>query len=154
MIGDGYSPINGQGAGDGQAQSSLFPPQAGNPTFYTQAPRDFMSSLIVSATTPADSHWTQVNQSQGPSYLELTEILLCNAGASDAVFALAVVPILQAKSFVLTGIYQPNVIIIQSTPISFSIRLPLSTAVYQNEQLFIWSNGTVNYRISGKVVTQ
>jgi hypothetical protein len=170
-VGDGYTPISGANPGNPSGQR-------GSPLNYTQTPRDYVSSLISAGSTVGNSSWVALNQQQGPSYLELTEILLYETAGVACIFGLAIVPINNIPDFIASahltrslvaiepaGLAQPYVIFVQNVPAgnetdgngnfyytNGSTQALLSTAVYQNEQLLIWCNGTVNYRISGKVI--
>jgi hypothetical protein len=112
---------------------------------------DRIVSLVASGRLTAVG-WDTVALSK--NFIEISEILIYSP-TSNALIAFAITPSPPLSAFSLAGgLDQVGVIISGTCLAGIHTRIILSTAVTNKDSIYIYTDQTINYRISGKVVTQ
>lgn len=88
------------------------------------------------------------------NFIEISETLIYPPTA-DALIAIAITPSPPLSAFSLAGgLDQVGVIVAGTCLAGQHTRIILSTAVTNKDSIYIYTDQTINYRISGKVVAQ
>lgn len=114
---------------------------------------DRIVSLVASGRL-TNAGWDPIEIVGSKNFIEISEILIY-AYATNALIAFAITPSPPLSAFSTAGTLDQVGVIISGTCLAGQhTRIVLSTAVTNKDSIYLYTDNPINYRISGKVITQ